>query len=52
MSKELSGNHFDSDDDAAVDHFRRSKNFYKEWIRMLHDRWTNCVNVGGDYVEK
>ena len=38
----------------AVDHFLRDQNgtFYTEGIRLLHDRWTKCVNVGGDYVEK
>ena len=37
-----------------VDHFLRDQNgaFYTEGIRLLHDCWTKCVNVGGDYVEK
>ncbi|XP_028270394.1 histone-lysine N-methyltransferase SETMAR-like [Parambassis ranga] len=55
MKKELSGRHVDSDDDiiAAVDHFLEVQNadFYTEGIRMLHERWTKCVNVGGDYIE-
>ena len=38
----------------AVDHFLRNQNgaFYTKGICLLHDRWTKCVNVGGDYVEK
>ena len=41
--KELDGHHFALDDDVmnSVD---------AEGIRLLHDRWTKCVNV--DYVEK
>ena len=26
--------------------------FYTEGIRLLHDCWTKCVNVGGDCVGK
>ena len=38
----------------AVDHFPKDQNgtFYTEGIHLLHDRWTKCVIVGGDYVEK
>ena len=54
MKKELGG-HFARDDDVmnAVDPFLSDQNgtFYTEGIRLLHDRWTNCVNVGGDYAE-
>lgn len=53
---ELSGRHFDSDDDiiVAVEHFTdvQYADFYKKDINMLHDRWIKCVNVGGDFVEK
>ena len=56
MKMELSGHHFARDDDVmnAEDHFLRDHNdtFYKEGIPLLHDHWTKCVNVGGDYVEK
>ena len=48
--------YFARDDDVmnAVDHFSRDQNsvFYTEGIHLIHDRWTKCVNVGGDYVEK
>ena len=38
----------------AVDHFLRDQNgaSYTEGIRLLHDHWTKCVNVGVDYAEK
>ena len=43
--------HFARYDDVmnAVDHFLRDQNgaFYTEGIRLLHDRWTKCVNIGG-----
>ena len=41
IKKELSGHHFGRYDDVmnAVDHFR------------LHDCWTKCVNVEGEYAE-
>ena len=55
MKKEISGHHFARNNDImnAVYHFLRDKNgaFYAEGIRLLHDRWTKCVNVGGDYVD-
>ena len=56
MKKKISCHHFVRDDDVmnAVDHFLRAQNgaFYTEGIRLLHDSWTKCVNVGGDYVGK
>ena len=56
MKKVLRGHNFARSDDVmnAVDHFLRDQNgaFYTEGIRLLHDCWTKCVNVGGDYVEK
>ena len=56
MKQQLSGHQFARDDDVmnAVDHFLRDQNgaFYTEGIRLLHDRWTKCVNIGEDYVEK
>ena len=56
MKKELGGHPFARYDDVmnAVDHFLRAQNgtVYTEGIRLLHDRWTKCVNAGGDYVEK
>ena len=54
MKKELGGHHFATDDDVmnAVDHFLSDQNdaVYTEGIRLLHDRWTKCVNVGGGCV--
>ena len=49
-TKELSGHYFVRDYDVrkAANHFQRDQNsaFYTEGIRLLHDLWTNCVNVG------
>jgi hypothetical protein len=28
------------------------KTFFVEGIRKLVDRWTKCIEKGGDYVEK
>ena len=55
MKKELGGHHFATDDDVmnAGDHFLRDQNgtFYNEGIHLLHDLWTMCVNVIGEYVK-
>ena len=50
IKKELGVHHLARDDDVmnVVDHFLRDQNgaFYTEGVRLLHDRWTKCVNVG------
>ena len=55
MKKGLGGLHFARGDDVmnAVDHFMNDQNgtFYTEGINLLHDRWTKCVNIGGNCVE-
>ena len=35
-----------------VDHILKNQNgtFYTDGIRLLHDCWTKCVNVGGDWL--
>ena len=54
IKKQLHDHHFARDDDVmnTVDHFLRVQNgaFYTEGICLLHDCWTKCVNVGGDYA--
>ena len=56
MKNELSGRCFPSDGDVmnAVRGFLedQDKAFYAEGIRKLKGRWTKCVNMQGDYVEK
>ena len=56
IQNEIRDHHFVRDDDVmnVVDPFLGTQNgaFYTEGIRLLHDGWTKCVNVGGDYVEK
>ena len=56
MKKELNGHCFPSDGDVmnAVRGFLedQDKTFYAEGIRKLKGRWTKCVNMQGDYVEK
>ena len=54
MKKEPRGHNFARDDVInAVDNFLRNQNstLYTEEIHPLHDCWTKCVNVGGDYVD-
>lgn len=55
MKTKLSGHPSDNDDDiiTAVDQFLEVWDavFYKEGIRMLHNSWNKCVNVGRDYAE-
>ena len=56
MKKELSGRHFRTDDDVkqANEAFLEAKDaiFYREGIQMLQHRWTKCVTLQGDYIEK
>ena len=56
MKKELSGHYFPSDGDVMnpVRGFLedQDKIFYVEGMRKLKGRWTKCVNMQGDYVEK
>lgn len=56
MKKELSGQHFATNNDVidTVDVYLgdRDSSFYEEGIHKLHKRWTKCVNLQGDYVEK
>ena len=56
MKKELSGQHFVTDNDVAdaVEVYLEDQDssFYEEGIRTLHHRWNKCVNLKGDYVEK
>ena len=51
MKTEPGGHNFTRDDVMyAVDLFLRDQNgaFYTEGICLLHDRWTKCVNIGGE----
>ncbi len=54
MKKKLTGCHFDRHDDVitALHHFLKVQEagFYKEGMCLLQDHWTECVNVGEDYV--
>ena len=56
MTKELGGYQFPRVDEVmnAVDYFLRDQNgaLYTDGIRLLDDRWSKCVNLGGDYVGK
>lgn len=56
MKLELSGRHFTSNNDVmeAVEQYLQAKetSFYKEGILALHHRWSKCVTIRGDYVEK
>ena len=52
MKKELSGQHFATDNDVidAVEVYLKDQDssFHKEGILKLHDRWNKCVNLQGD----
>lgn len=56
IKNELRGRHFKSDDDVidAVSLFLEGQDssFYREGITKLHDRWSKCISLKGDYVEK
>ena len=56
LKSELRGRHFRSDDDVihAVEAYLQAQDasFFQEGIAMLERRWTKCVEVRGDYVEK
>ena len=52
----LCGNHLATDDDViiAVNEYLedQTSKFYEEGTKKLHDRWTKCVDLEGNYVEK
>ena len=56
MKVALRGQHFDGDDEAKkVVHSRlksQLKKIYSDDINKLVTRWTKCIAVGGNYVEK
>ena len=52
MKKELRGHHFAWDECCGPPSEWQNGVFYTEEICLLHDCWTKCVNVGGDYVKK
>ena len=56
LKSHIRGRHFESDDDVikAVESYLKDQNeaFYHEGIGMLEHRWTKCIEVKGDYVEK
>ena len=56
MKKHLAGKQYRTDDEviSAVEEFfdNQQEKFYLEGIQALQHRWTKCVNLKGDYVEK
>ena len=56
MKEEVSGRHFANDNyvNYVVGNFLEDQDasVYKEETRMFHARWTKCVNLRGDFVEK
>ena len=52
MEKEIGGHHFARNNNGmnGVNHFLRDQTgaLYTEGIRLLHARWTKCVNVEGE----
>jgi histone-lysine N-methyltransferase SETMAR len=56
LKSELAGRRFETDDDviSAVETFfdYSDKSFFLTGLQMLEKRWTKCIEVEGDYVEK
>ncbi|XP_048253299.1 histone-lysine N-methyltransferase SETMAR-like [Haliotis rufescens] len=58
LKKHLRGRRFEDDDEltAAVEGTRglgdQNVDFYRSGISDWQTRWNNCVELGGDYVEK
>ena len=56
MKKELKGQDFASNDEIvnAVEDFfeEKDKEYFKSGILKLRDRWSKCVEMNGDYVER
>lgn len=56
LKSELRGHHFRTDDEVihAVEEYLQAQDasFFQEGIGMLERRWTKCIEVRGEYVEK
>lgn len=56
LKSDLRGKTFSTDDDViqAVEDFLQGcdKSWYREGLMMLEKRWTKCIELRGDYVEK
>ena len=56
MKNELRGRKFEADEDVmeAVDDFLEEQDaeWYRRGLQKLEQRWTKCIDVRGDYVEK
>ena len=56
LKKELRGRRFRDDNElkSTTEGWleSREENFFLKGIQELEHRWTKCINVGGDYVEK
>jgi [histone H3]-lysine36 N-dimethyltransferase SETMAR len=56
LKEHLRGTVFSSDDDVmnAVNQWLedQEEEFFQTGIKALEHRWTKCISVGGDYVEK
>ena len=56
LKSDLRGRRFDTDNDviSAVETFLEGceKTWYRTGLEMLEKRWTKCIELQGDYVEK
>ena len=56
MKRHLAGRRFTNEDDLveAVKEWLKSLDvdFFREGVFSLIQRWTKCIQRGGDYVEK
>lgn len=56
LKKFLAGKRFTSNEDAitVVNHYFEGleENYFNQGIELLDKRWTKCIEVSGDYIEK
>lgn len=56
LKKFLAGKHFTSNEDAiaAVDEYFADlpESYFNDGIELLEKRWSKCIEVSGDYIEK
>ena len=56
LKSNLRGERYNDDEElkSAVETFfdEQSKDFYLTGIKSLKQKWTKCISVGGDYIEK
>ena len=56
LKKDIRGRHFRSNEEvmAAVEEWARDKDpgFFCSWLMALEHRWSKCIILEGNYIEK